>query len=103
MAAFKNHISAIVNIRNICSHNGILFDYNQPIGVRKIPNKMYKLKTRNQTNLNASISVIFNILSSISKNRTTELKENLDKLIGEALAIPELNEIIQQKISYEIK
>lgn len=103
LVAFKNHISSIVNIRNICSHNGILFDYNQPMGVRKIPNKKYKLKSRNQTNLNASIYVIFNILSSISENRTTELKESLDKLIGEALEIPELNEIIQQKIGYEIK
>lgn len=102
LAAFQSHITAIVNIRNICSHNGILFDHNQPIGVRKIPNKQYRIKSRNQTNLNASICVIFSILSIISKNRANDLKTQLDKLIAENMAIPELKQIIETKIGYEI-
>jgi abortive infection bacteriophage resistance protein len=102
LAAFQNHITAIVNIRNICSHNGILFDHNQPIGVRKIPNKQYRIKSRNQTNLNASICVIFSILSIISKNRANDLKAQLDKLIAENMAIPELKQIIETKVGYEI-
>lgn len=103
LEAFNNHLSAIVNIRNICSHNGILFDYNQPKGIRKIPNKRFKLTTRNQSNLNASIAVILNILSKISENRTVELIEKLNDLISKAIAIPELEQIIQEKIGYEIK
>ena len=103
LVAFKNHINAIVNIRNICSHNGILFDYNQPIGIKKIPNHAFKVKSRSQTNLNASISVIFSILSTISQNRTDDLKNQLNKLIAENLAIPELKEIIQDKIGYVVK
>ena len=102
VASFQNHITAIVNIRNICSHNGILFDYNQPIGVKKIPNELYRIKSRNQTNLNASISVVFNILSTISQNRVNDLKKQLDNLIAENMAIPELCKNIETKIGYEI-
>lgn len=99
--AFKNHITAIVNIRNICSHNGILFDYNQPTGIRKIPNKQYQVKSRNQTNLNASICVILNILTIISKNRADELKSALHELINHAKEIPELKKIVETKICFE--
>lgn len=99
--AFKNHITAIVNIRNICSHNGILFDYNQPTGIRKIPNKQYQVKSRNQTNLNASICVILNILTIISKNRADELKSALHELINQAKEIPELKKIVETKICFE--
>ena len=103
LAAFNNHITAIVNIRNICSHNGILFDYNQPIGIKKIPNKDYKVKTRNQTNLNASICVILNILSVISNNRVSDLENQLHTLVSEAGQTLELNEIINTKIGYQLK
>lgn len=102
VASFQNHITAIVNIRNICSRNGILFDHNQPMGVKKIPNDLYRIKTRNQTNLNASISVVFNVLSTISQNKVNDLKIQLDKLITENMEIPELCEIIETKIGYEI-
>ncbi len=99
--AFTNHIRAIVNIRNICSHNNILFDHNQPVGVKKIPNKMYQIKSRNHTNLNASICVILNILTVISKNRADELKSQLNILILNARAIPELKEIVETKIGFQ--
>lgn len=100
---FTNHITSIVNIRNICSHNGVLFDYNQPVGIKKIPNEKYQIKSRNQTNLNASISVILNILETISKNRSFELIETLNQLISKTTEKKELKNIIQNKIGYEIK
>lgn len=99
---FSNHLSSIVNIRNICSHNGVLFDYNQPIGIKKIPNEKFQIKSRNQTNLNASISVVLNILETISKNRSGELKENLNSLISKTTEKVKLKNIIQNKIGYEI-
>ncbi len=72
------------------------------MGVKKIPNDLYRIKTRNQTNLNASISVVFNVLSTISQNKVNDLKIQLDKLITENMEIPELCEIIETKIGYEI-
>src|SRR5690606_13827207 len=70
----ENHILGLINIRNICSHSGVLFDYNQPKGIRKIPCKRYKLKTRDQSNLNASIRLILFILSKVSQNRANDLE-----------------------------
>jgi len=54
----NNYLIALINIRNICSHNGLLFDFNQPYGIRRIPNKRYRIKNRNTTNINASIRLI---------------------------------------------
>jgi abortive infection bacteriophage resistance protein len=102
LATFHNHITAIVNIRNICSHNGILFDYNQPLGIFKIPKFEYRILARNQTNLNASLCVIFSILSVVSKNRVDDLKTQLNKLISNNISIPELKQIIEEKIGYQI-
>jgi len=62
----------------------------------------YRINSRNQTNLNASIGVVFNILSTISQNRVNDLKIQLDNLIAENMAIPELCKIIETKIGYEI-
>jgi abortive infection bacteriophage resistance protein len=102
VSAFENHVNSMVNIRNICSHNGILFDYNQPKGVKKIPKEEYKIKERSQTNLNASISVILSTLSTISENRTVELKAELDKLFSKASQNDKLKQIIDSKIGYKI-
>lgn len=102
LSAFENHIISLVNIRNICSHNGILFDYNQPKGVKRIPKKEYRIKERSQTNLNASISVILNILSTISENRTIELQSKLKELIASAAKNEKLKQIIETKIAYKI-
>ncbi len=45
---------------------------------------------------------MFNILSTISQNRVNDLKIQLDNLIAENMAIPELCKIIETKIGYEI-
>jgi len=102
LRAFENHISAIVHIRNICSHNGILFDFNQPKGIMKIPNRNFRLKSRNQTNLNASIRLILSVLNNISVNRTTELKDALKSIMDTARKNVELEKIIFRKIGYDI-
>src|SRR5690606_25116306 len=72
----SDYFTAILNIRNICSHSNVLFDYNQPLGISRIPNKRFRLKNRNTSDLNASFRLILFILSKISINRTDEL-ENL--------------------------
>lgn len=102
LKAFENHISAIVQIRNICSHNAILFDFNQPMGVKKIPNHQFRLRSRNQTNLNASIRVILALLYCISANRTIELKASLNAIMEKARLNKELKKIIDEHIGFDI-
>ena len=97
-----NFFKAIINIRNICSHNGVLFDFNQPIGIHRIPNKKYRFKTRNTTNLNASIRLILFILSKISKNRADELENNIKSIVTNASQNTSLNTIIRNHICLDI-
>lgn len=98
----ENYLKSIVNIRNICSHSGILFDYNQPFGIKRIPNNKYRFKNRNQTNLNASVRLILYILSKVSQNRADELETKIKDLINKSKANNVLNNIIETKIGFDI-
>ena len=98
----ENYLKSIVNIRNICSHSGILFDYNQPSGIKRIPNNKYRFKNRNQTNLNASVRLILYILSKVSQNRAEELETKIKYLINKSKANNVLNNIIVTKIGFDI-
>ncbi len=97
-----NYFISIINIRNICSHNGVLFDYNQPIGIKRIPNLKYRINTGNTTNLNASLRLILFILSKVSKNRATDLEVELKKLLDEASENELVKNIINSKIKFDM-
>lgn len=99
---FENHISSIINVRNICSHSAVLFDFNQPKGIHKIPSNRYKLKTRNQTNLNSSIRLILFYLSKVSQNRAEELEEQLKKIIIQAMENQVLKRNIDSHICFDL-
>lgn len=98
----ENHILALINIRNICSHSGVLFDCNQPLGIRRIPNKRYRLRTRNQTNLNASIRLILFVLSKVSQNRANDLERELIALFTNARTNGAVSEMIDQHIVFDL-
>lgn len=102
IGVLENHILGLINIRNICSHSGVLFDYNQPKGIRKIPCKRYKLRTRDQSNLNASIRLILFILSKVSQNRANDLEGELIALFDAAKRNEAVNEMIDQHIVLDI-
>jgi len=98
----NNYIISIINIRNICSHNGVLFDFNQPIGIKRIPNQKYRLKTSNTTNINASIRLILFILSKVSLNRTNELEQKLIDTFKEGKQKKLVKRIITDKIKFDL-
>lgn len=95
-----NYFISLINIRNICSHNGILFDYNQPVGIKRIPNLKYRLKTNNNTNLNASIRLLLFILSKVSKNRANDLEKEVQTLFDKTKENELVNGIIKSKINF---
>lgn len=97
-----NFMLSIINVRNICSHNGVLYDFNQPTGIRRIPNKKYRNKIANTTCLNTSIRLILFILSKISSNRADDLENEIKAIITNAKANPLLEEIINNKIKFDI-
>lgn len=98
----NNYFISLINIRNICSHNGILFDFNQSMGIKRIPNLKYRIKTTNTTNLNASIRLLLFILSKVSINRADELEKELQTLFESARENELVNGIIDSKIKFDI-
>ena len=97
-----NFMLSVINIRNVCMHNGVLYDYNQPTGISRIPNKKYRIKNRDVTCLNSSIRVILFMLSHISINRANDLERDLKLLISEASKNPILNRIIINEIKFDL-
>lgn len=79
------YLTAVLNIRNICSHSGVLFDYKQPKAIRKIPDPTYRPKGNNPESLNASIHLIYFILSKISTNRADELIIEVKNILTKAI------------------
>lgn len=98
---FTNFFLSLINIRNICSHNGVLYDFNQPKGIRKIPDKKYRIRSQNQTNLNASLKLLLFILSKVSKNRAFELQKNVKEIFNEGRKCDVIKKIIEEKIKFE--
>lgn len=98
----NNYLIALINIRNICSHNGVLFDYEQPYGIMRIPNRKYRNKTFNNTNLNASIRLLLFILSKVSKNRANDLELDLKELFLKAKENNLVHDVIQSKIKFDL-
>lgn len=101
ISLLNNYFTALINIRNICSHNGILFDYNQPNGIKRIPNLNYRVKTGNTTNLNASIRLLLFILSKISKNRAEQLEIDLKHLFQDNQN-PLVDEILASTVKFDL-
>lgn len=99
----RGYLTAILNIRNICSHSGVLFDYKQPKGINNIPDDRYKLREGDLTSLDASVRLICFILSKISLNRTNELICNLQKELNKAiLQNSKLKNIIKNYTGFDI-
>lgn len=102
VSLLNNYLISIINIRNICSHNAVLYDFNQPVGIRRIPNLKYRFKTSNTTNLNASIRLLLYIVSKVSQNRAEDLERDLktefEKGKGKAL----VNRMINNKINFDL-
>lgn len=97
-----NYLRAIINIRNICSHNAVLYDYNQPFGVSKIFDKYYETKSRKSTNMNVSLRLILFILSKISTNRADELENHLTALFKKGKKQRLTADIIDNIIGFDL-
>lgn len=98
----ENFFLAIINIRNVCSHHAVLYDYNQPTKIWKIPNKYYRGTSRNRNNLMASLRLILFILSKISINRSEELEQKLKDIFNDFEACDSIKNVIKEKINFDL-
>ena len=83
----------IKNVRNVCAHSNVLYDFTPERSIRKGP-AMFKGIGANQ-NLNGALHVVLYMLKQVSVNRFNELKEDIEKLINDYSKYPKIAEILR--------
>lgn len=96
---FENLMSAVVLIRNVCSHGDVLYDFNTPRGLSVVPGIDFVGSDR--SSLNACVKVIAYLLEHISENRKNDFLEEINNLFTENFNNPTIKEIINEKIKYK--
>jgi abortive infection bacteriophage resistance protein len=100
LKVFINFLTAIVYVRNMCSHGGVLYDLAQPKSIRNIPGG--KLGFKNSHSLDASMKVIRYLLAQISSNREVDLMNKIDEIFSNFRGNNAIREIIETKIGYQM-
>lgn len=98
---FSENMTAIVNLRNVCSHGGTLIDYSQIFSIRKLDTDIYKCDDKHS--LNASITLMLNMLSKISMSRAIELERRVKQLFNVYRCNIEIRNIVENKAKYKIR
>ena len=93
LVTFNNYMEVIKNVRNVCAHSNVLYDFTPERSIRKGP-AMFKGIGANQ-NLNGALHVVLYMLKQVSVNRFNELKEDIEKLINDYSKYPKIAEILR--------
>lgn len=80
IVTLESYLEVIKNIRNVCAHSNVLYDFTPEKSIRKGP-AMMKGIAMNQ-NLNGATRVILYMLKQISVKRYSELLNDIDILIA---------------------
>jgi len=75
---FENYLDTMRFIRNICAHNGVLYDCKTPKEILKIPAMAFDNNDRH--GLGACIKVAIWFLGHISQNRAGEMEQGIARL-----------------------
>lgn len=95
---FENLMSAVVLIRNVCSHGDVLYDFNTPRGLSVVPGIDFVGSDR--SSLNACLKVIAYFLHHISENRKNDFLSDIDNLFKANAKNEVIKRIIEEKIKY---
>ena len=95
---FFRLLHTVRQVRNICAHSGILFDYTLPLSVNSIPQIAYNIGDRNS--LDASIKVIGFFIQCISENRFNDFQNEIKSFFNERKKDPFLAKVIKDHIKY---
>ena len=93
LVTFNNYMEVIKNVRNVCAHSNVLYDFTPERSIRKGP-AMFKGIGVNQ-NLNGALHVVLYMLKQVSVNRFNELKEDIEKLINDYSKYPKIAVILR--------
>ena len=95
---FFRLLHTVRQVRNICAHSGVLFDYTLPLSVSSIPQITYNKGDRNS--LDASIKVIGFFIQTISVNRYNDFQIDIKSFFDERKKDPILQQVIIDRIKY---
>jgi len=95
----ENYFSTLVEMRNICAHNSVLFDHKLYKELKNGP--AFNVSNRNGYQVFPAIKVIWFILNSISQNRASELKNNIISLFDKYKNDSVISCVIENCIGYK--
>lgn len=94
-----NYFNSLLEIRNICAHNGVLFDHTL---YRRLQNgPAVTITAINSCQLFSVIRVILFILNAISKNRVTDMQNEITALFEKHRNNDAIYRIINDCIGYK--
>lgn len=96
---FLRLIHTVRQMRNICAHGGVLFDYSLPQSINSIPQITFNKGDRNS--VDASIKVISFFTKCISQNRHNDIEDQVESLFKSYESDDLIKSIITDKINYK--
>lgn len=95
---FENFLLTILFVRNICAHSDLLYDSNTPKEISTTP--LIIFNNNNRHCLDSSIKVILYFLNTISNDRCSMIKKEIDDLFNNHKENRILKKVIEDKIGY---
>ncbi|MAN25813.1 Abi family protein [Mesonia sp.] len=95
---FINFMTTIKQVRNVCAHSAVIFDFNTPRGINRIP--AFSFNDNNRHSLDSSMKVIKYVLSQISGRRSDDMESDINNLFGDNSGNPVIKNIIESKMGY---
>jgi len=95
---FLRLLHTVRQVRNICAHSGVLFDYRLPQSINSIPQITFNGSDRNS--VDACIKVICFFTKCISTNRHNDIEKEVKELFYSFEKNEQIKKIITDKINY---
>lgn len=95
----ENYFNTLVEMRNICAHNAVLFDHKLFRELKNGP--AFDVSAGNGYKIYPAIKVIWFILSAISKNRADDLRNDITTLFDKHRDNESIRCIIEDCIGYQ--
>lgn len=98
LSKFIRLLHTVRQLRNICAHNGVLFDYSLPQSINSIPQITFNKGDRNS--VDACIKVISFFTKCISENRHNDIEREIKELFDNFNDYDLIKSVISEKINY---
>lgn len=95
---FENLLGTVLELRNTCSHGGVLMDFRTRNGIKKLP--FYSFNGNNRHSFDCCIKVIDYLLKQISDNRAKEMVDKVNERLNIYKSHEKIKKLIEEKMGY---